>query len=64
VSLYFRYILPGYKSSVVPKPEMACKLLEIVKTADQDDAAKNFIRQEIVKMMPRKLTTKELQKIE
>ena len=42
------------------------KLLDIVKTGlvDQDEATRNFIRGEIVKMMPRKLTTKELQKIE
>ncbi|MGA9153337.1 MAG: site-specific integrase [Candidatus Nitrosopolaris sp.] len=41
------------------------KLLEIVKTSVvQDDAAKSLMREEIVKMMPRKLTTKELQKIE
>src|SRR5215813_4126370 len=42
------------------------KLLEIVKTGsvDQDEAARSFISGEIVKMMPRKLTTKELQKIE
>jgi hypothetical protein len=42
------------------------KLLEIVKTGsvDQDEATRSFISREIVKMMPRKLTTKELQKIE
>jgi|SRR5215467_4733772 len=42
------------------------KLLEIVKTGsvDQDEATRSFISGEIVKMMPRKLTTKELQKIE
>ena len=31
---------------------------------DQDEATRSFISREIVKMMPRKLTTKELQKIE
>ena len=31
---------------------------------DQDETTKSFISREIVKMMPRKLTTKELQKIE
>lgn len=42
------------------------KLLDIVKTglAHQDETTRSFIRREIVKMMPRKLTTKELQKIE
>jgi hypothetical protein len=42
------------------------KLLDIVKTGmvDQDEATRSFIREEIVKMMPHKLTTKELQKIE
>ena len=42
------------------------KLLDIVKTGlvDQDEATRSFISREIVKMMPRKLTTKELQKIE
>ncbi len=42
------------------------KLLDIVKTGlvDQDKTTRNFISREIVKMMPRKLTTKELQKIE
>lgn len=42
------------------------KLLDIVKTGlvDQDETTRSFIRGEIVKMMPRKLTTKELQKIE
>jgi hypothetical protein len=42
------------------------KLLDIVKTglADQDEATGSFISREILKMMPRKLTTKELQKIE
>ena len=42
------------------------KLLDIVKTGlvDQDEATKSFISREIVKMMPCKLTTKELQKIE
>ena len=42
------------------------KLLEIVKTdsVDQDEATRSFISKEIAKMMPRKLTTKELQKIE
>jgi hypothetical protein len=42
------------------------KLLDIVKTGlvDQDEATRSFISGEIVKMMPRKLTTKELQKIE
>jgi hypothetical protein len=37
------------------------KLLDIVKTGL---GTRNSIRAEIVKMMPRKLTTKELQKIE
>jgi hypothetical protein len=42
------------------------KLLDIVKTGlvDQDEATRSLISGEIVKMMPRKLTTKELQKIE
>jgi hypothetical protein len=42
------------------------KLLDIVKTGlvDQDEATRSFISGEIVKMMPRKLTTKELQEIE
>jgi c-di-GMP-related signal transduction protein len=42
------------------------KLLDIVKTdlEDQDEARRSFIRGEILKMMPRRLTTKELQKIE
>jgi hypothetical protein len=44
------------------------KLLDIVKTGlvdqDRDEATMSFISGEIVKMMPRKLTTKELQKIE
>jgi integrase len=42
------------------------RLLDIVKTGlvDQDEATRSFISGEIVKMMPRKLTTKELQKIE
>jgi hypothetical protein len=42
------------------------KLLDILKTGfvDQDEATRSFISGEIVKMMPRKLTTKELQKIE
>jgi restriction endonuclease len=42
------------------------KLFEIVKTplVDQDEATRSFISGEIVKMMRRKLTTKELQKIE
>jgi hypothetical protein len=42
------------------------KLLDIVKTGlvDQDEATRSFIRGAILKMMPRKLTTKELQKIE
>ena len=42
------------------------KLLDVVKTGlvDQDEATRSFISVEIVKMMPRKLTTKELQKIE
>jgi uncharacterized protein (UPF0335 family) len=42
------------------------KLLDIVKTGlvDQDEATRSFISGEIAKMMPRKLTTKELQKIE
>jgi len=40
------------------------KLLDIVKTGlvDQDEATRSFTSREIVKMMPRKLTTKELQK--
>ena len=42
------------------------KLLDIVKTGlvDQDEATRSFISREIVKMMPRKLTTKELLKFE
>ena len=42
------------------------KLLDIVKTGlvDQNEATRSFISRGIVKMMPRKLTTKELQKIE
>jgi len=37
--------------------------MEIVKTGsvDQDDATRSFISGEIVKMMPRKLTTKEIE---
>jgi hypothetical protein len=42
------------------------KLLDMVKIGlvDQDEPTRSFISGEIVKMMPRKLTTKELQKIE
>jgi hypothetical protein len=42
------------------------KLLEIVKSGPvgQDETTRSFISGEIAKMMPRKLTTKELQKIE
>jgi hypothetical protein len=42
------------------------KLLDILKTGsvDQDEATRSLISGEIVKMMSRKLTTKELQKIE
>src|SRR5215472_447786 len=42
------------------------KLLDIVKTGlvDQEEVTRSVISREILKMMPRKLTTKELQKIE
>ena len=42
------------------------KLLDIVKTGlvEQDEATRSFIKGEILKMMPHKLTTKEMQKIE